>query len=92
MKTVVITGSTKGIGYGLALHLLKLKHQVVINGRKEEDVQKITKELLAKGYDVLGIAGDVKDSRTFYRIIEKTVACYKKLIFGSITRGLHSLC
>ena len=33
MKTVVITGSTRGIGFGLADEFLKRDCQVVINGR-----------------------------------------------------------
>jgi NAD(P)-dependent dehydrogenase (short-subunit alcohol dehydrogenase family) len=38
MKTIVITGSTRGIGYGLATEFLKAGHQVVINGRDAEKV------------------------------------------------------
>lgn len=35
MKTIVITGSSKGIGYGLADNFLRLGHQVVLNGRTQ---------------------------------------------------------
>ena len=32
-KVIVITGSTKGIGYGLAEEFLKRGHSVVVSGR-----------------------------------------------------------
>jgi NAD(P)-dependent dehydrogenase (short-subunit alcohol dehydrogenase family) len=45
MKTVVITGSTRGIGHGLAVEFLKRGCAVVISGRKktavETEVQKL---------------------------------------------------
>lgn len=39
MKTVVITGSTRGIGYGLAQEFLKRGCQVVVSGRKQADAE-----------------------------------------------------
>jgi short-subunit dehydrogenase len=38
MKTVVITGSTRGIGHGMAHEFLKLGCRVMISGRKREQV------------------------------------------------------
>ena len=35
MKTVVITGSTRGIGHGLAVEFLKRGCAVVISGRNK---------------------------------------------------------
>lgn len=45
MKTVVITGSTRGIGYGLAQEFLKRGCNVVVSGRSPESVAKAVKEL-----------------------------------------------
>ncbi|HKJ28234.1 MAG TPA: SDR family oxidoreductase [Anaerolineales bacterium] len=36
-KSVVITGSTRGIGYGMAEEFLKRGCQIVVSGRKQED-------------------------------------------------------
>ena len=47
MKTIVITGSTRGIGYGLATEFLKAGHQVVINGRDAEKVAQTVAKLKA---------------------------------------------
>ena len=38
MKNIVITGSTKGIGFGLAEEFIRRGHSVVISGRSEESV------------------------------------------------------
>lgn len=61
MKTIVITGSTKGIGYGLADEFLARGCRVVVSGRRQEDADKAAARLaekhdagrvLAKGCDV----------------------------------------
>jgi NAD(P)-dependent dehydrogenase (short-subunit alcohol dehydrogenase family) len=63
MKTIVITGSTRGIGLGLATALLERGCQVVISGRAQETVDKVVTELEAEhGPDrVLGKACDVTE-------------------------------
>lgn len=62
-KVVVITGSTKGIGYGLAQEFLKRGCRVVINSRKQADVQKAEAEFasLYQKENVAGFVGDVSN-------------------------------
>lgn len=61
MKTVLITGSTRGIGYGLADSFLALNCAVIISGRTQESVDKAVAALSAKhGADrILGHPCDV---------------------------------
>ena len=40
MANVVITGSTRGIGRGLAVEFLKRGHNVVVSSRRQADVDK----------------------------------------------------
>lgn len=47
MKTIVITGSTRGIGRGMADSFLQHGCQVVVNGRRPESVQQAVAELAA---------------------------------------------
>ncbi len=39
MKTIVITGGTRGIGRGLALEFLKKKYKVVVSGTRKSTIQ-----------------------------------------------------
>ena len=40
MKSVVITGSTRGIGLGMAEAFLRQECQVVINGRSQDSIDR----------------------------------------------------
>jgi short-subunit dehydrogenase len=58
-KTIIITGSTKGIGYGLAEEFLKRGHNVVVSGRKQAALDKAVATLSAKYKTVAGCLCDV---------------------------------
>jgi short-subunit dehydrogenase len=63
MKAVVITGSTKGIGLGLAREFLKRDCKVVISSRTKDAIEKVCcdfEEQFGKGR-VTGIACDITD-------------------------------
>lgn len=49
MSNVVITGSTRGIGRGLAVEFLKRGHNVVVSSRRQADVDKAVAELSGAG-------------------------------------------
>jgi NAD(P)-dependent dehydrogenase (short-subunit alcohol dehydrogenase family) len=63
MKTVVITGSTRGIGRGLAVSFLKLGCSVFINGRQVADVEQVVRELARQSSPerINGFACDISD-------------------------------
>jgi NAD(P)-dependent dehydrogenase (short-subunit alcohol dehydrogenase family) len=60
MKTVVITGSTRGIGRGLAEQFLARACKVVVSGRAAADVEAVVAELHG-GENLTGRACDVTD-------------------------------
>ncbi len=62
MKTIVITGSTRGIGYGMADAFLALGCKVAISGRTQAAVDEATTGLAKKyGADsIFGLACDVR--------------------------------
>lgn len=72
MKTVVITGSTRGIGYGMAQAFLARGHRVVVNGRTPESTQKAVLSL-QKTYsaqNIVGVSADISqyaDNETLWQ-------------------------
>ena len=50
MSSIVITGSTKGVGRGLANEFAKLGHDVVITSRRQADIAGVTEEMNNKRY------------------------------------------
>jgi NAD(P)-dependent dehydrogenase (short-subunit alcohol dehydrogenase family) len=64
-KTVVITGSTRGIGFGLAKQFVVRGHSVVVSGRNQATAEKAAAALQAVatgGARAVGIACDITDS------------------------------
>ena len=81
MKTIIITGSTKGIGYGLAENFLHLGHQVVISGRSRENVDRAV-EKLADRYSKDSVDGYPCDMRDYQRV--ESLWDYGRDRFGEI--------
>ncbi|WP_462413492.1 SDR family oxidoreductase [Neobacillus sp. Marseille-QA0830] len=69
MKHVVITGSTRGIGYGLAQEFLKAGCKVTINGRSDASVDHAL-TVLGESYQesVCGFAGSSEDRNSMERL------------------------
>lgn len=77
-KTVIITGSSRGIGKAIAEEFAKQGANIVLNARKAVPVEMI-EQLTALGVKVEAILGDVSDFATAKDIITKT-----KELFGSV--------
>lgn len=78
-KTIVITGSTRGIGYGLSREFLKRGHQILLNGRDEVAVSKTRAELKKLGPHIASVAGDIQDENTFQELIDQAVSNFGKI-------------
>jgi NAD(P)-dependent dehydrogenase (short-subunit alcohol dehydrogenase family) len=62
-KLALVSGSTAGIGLAIATTLAQEGARVIVNGRKQESVDKVVAELKAStGADVLGFAGDLSQA------------------------------
>ena len=64
MKSVVITGSTRGIGHGLAREFLKRDCRVIISGRNQAQVDEVVSQLGAESSSdrVAGLACEVSSA------------------------------
>jgi len=82
MSNVVITGSTRGIGRGLAVEFLKRGHNVVVSSRKQSDVDKAVAELTAAGKaKVIGKICDVTRKADVQALWDYTVANFGHVDF-----------
>lgn len=75
MKTVVVTGSTRGIGRGLAENFLQRGCRAVISGRSQEAVDKVVAQLAAQhGEDVVaGFACEITDAEQLQALWDRAV-------------------
>jgi NAD(P)-dependent dehydrogenase (short-subunit alcohol dehydrogenase family) len=71
-KIVVITGSTRGFGFSIALEMLKAGATVVISGRSQEAIENSLKLLKSHG-TVLGWTCDVREEKQVYALARQTV-------------------
>lgn len=79
-KTVLITGSSRGIGRSIALRFAKGKYNIVINCVNNHDLlEQLKDEITAMGADCIAFTGDVSDYDTVSRMFDTI-----KYKFGSV--------
>lgn len=69
-KTVLVTGSGRGIGRAIALYFAKQGYNVIINGKENEDALKDTEREILNHAPCLSFLGDVGDREIAKKIIE----------------------
>ena len=77
-KIVVITGSTRGFGYAIALEMLKAGATVVISGRTQAALQSSLASLQAHG-QVAGWTCDVREEQQVYALARQTVEKFGRI-------------
>ena len=77
-KTALITGGSKGIGYGIAESLLKEGLNVAITGRDKSAIEAAANGLSAFG-NVLAITADVRDFASQQAAVAKTLEAFGSL-------------
>ena len=75
-QVAVVTGSSRGIGKGIAMRLAREGLKVVINSRTREAVETTTGELRGPGAEVLGVSADVGRTEDVDRLFDETVRAF----------------
>ena len=69
-KVALITGGSRGIGFGIAIHLAKAGFDLAINGMREE--QQVDLSSLRAKTNVIYLRGNIASSSDRKEIISKT--------------------
>lgn len=72
-KTVIVTGSTQGIGYAVAAAALEQRANVVINSRKQENIDEALEHLMKISETVMGVAADLRVEKDVNLMVGKAV-------------------
>jgi short-subunit dehydrogenase len=78
-KTVIITGSSKGIGKAVALAFLEAHANVVINARGQESLSATLKEFEDKGFHPLAVIADVSKPAECKLLMELTLERFGRI-------------
>lgn len=89
IRTALVTGGSKGIGYGVAEMLIKEGVKVAITSRSQEAADKAAAQLnqLKEGY-ALGFAADVRDLASQQRVIDQLVGRWERLDYVIANAGV----
>jgi dehydrogenase/reductase SDR family member 4 len=75
-KVALITGASKGIGEAIALTLAAHGAKVVVNSRKQEEIDKVANMIRAAGGDCLALSGNAGEVITCKMLVDQTTAHY----------------
>ncbi|OGU29084.1 MAG: hypothetical protein A2057_09740 [Ignavibacteria bacterium GWA2_35_9] len=78
-ELAVVTGASRGIGKAIALALADEEMDVIIFGRDVSALEKVQKEIKAKGVNCEYFAGDVGDEKFVQMSVKKIIDVYGKI-------------
>ena len=88
-KVAIITGGTKGIGYGIAAEFLKEGAKVVLCGRNQQTGVTAAAELGKLGGQVIFVPGDVGDIESLNDSITQTIDHFGRLDIYVANAGIN---
>jgi NAD(P)-dependent dehydrogenase (short-subunit alcohol dehydrogenase family) len=72
-KVVIVTGAGRGIGRGIAHHLVKNGARAAISDVRTDRLERTAAELGALGGEALAVACDVGDRAGFFALVERVI-------------------
>lgn len=78
-KTIIVTGSGRGIGEYIAKRLGREGANVVVTARTVEEIERVSREINSKGGSAVFIKGDVTEEEDVQRVISSAVNKFGKV-------------
>lgn len=78
-KTAVVTGATKGLGYGMAIGLAQAGANIVVVSRTAADCENVAAEIKAMGRDALAVPTDVTNQDAVQALVDKAVEKFGRI-------------
>jgi NAD(P)-dependent dehydrogenase (short-subunit alcohol dehydrogenase family) len=75
-KVALITGASKGIGEAIAIAYASHGAKVVINSRKQEELDKVAQKIRSAGGECMGVAANTGEAAGLKILVDKTVEKY----------------
>lgn len=75
-KVALITGASKGIGEAIAVVYAAHGAKVVINSRKQEELDKVAGKIKSAGGDCMALAGNTGEASSLKMLVDRTVEKY----------------
>lgn len=72
-KVAIVTGGTKGLGYGMAKGLARAGADIVIVSRTPADCERVAAEIAATGRRAIGLPTDVSNIDAVHKMVEQAV-------------------
>jgi 3-oxoacyl-[acyl-carrier protein] reductase len=90
-KSVIVTGSGRGIGEYIAKRLAREGANVIVTGRTARDIENVSKEINDAGGRSIFIKGDVTIEKDVKEVIHKTIKEFGKvdMLINNAGKGLR---
>lgn len=75
-KTIIVTGGTAGIGFGITSRLAEAGANIVVANRNVDEATKAIEELTQKGFKVKAVKADVSQESEVKNLMEETVKLF----------------
>lgn len=78
-KVALVTGSTQGLGLGIARRFAEKGAKVVLSGRSEEKGKKLESEFQAAGHEAYFVAADLSDPAACNRVVDSALERFGRI-------------
>ena len=78
-RVALVTGSSQGIGRGVALELARQGSAVVVHGQTIEQAEDVAKQIVESGGQAVGVSGAIDDPNTSKAAVELGIARFGHL-------------